>query len=659
VKNHLRRAARHHSPVSKTHASRSGLFARATAAPICAGLLLIGSGHALGKPEMLAANLADLTLEQLSNIQITSVSKHPERLSDAAASVFVISAEDIRRSGATTLAEALRLAPNLQVARADANQYAISARGFNSVLANKMLVLIDGRTVYSPLFSGVFWEAQGVMMEDVARIEVISGPGGTLWGSNAVNGVINVITRSAGDTQGVLAGGGIGNNEKTAAIRYGGQAENGAAFRIYGKYSERGNTSSGSGVAIRDASDQTQAGFRADWGGASQNFTAQGDAYTSGIDQGVAPALRRISGVNLLGRWSRDLAAGANLRLQAYFDRTERDQPGAIHEVLDTLDVEFQHEFRPVANHTLLWGGSYRHQFDDVENLNLAALAFIPPNRNLNLGGVFVQDEISLAKSLILTAGIKLEHNDFTRWEYLPNARLAWKLTDDQLLWGAASRAVRAPSRVDREFFSPGRAPFFVVAGGPNFVSEVANVYEIGYRAQPLSALSWSITAYHHDFDRLRSLEPSPAGPVFDNKIDGSLDGVEAWGAYQLLNGWRVNAGFVHQRERLHPQPGSAAIGGVAGLGNDPNQWWSLGSSFDLGPDMEVDVTIRHVGALPNPPVPAYTAVDARLGWRVRPNLELSLTAKNLFDPKHPEWGAAPGRAEIERGVFVKLLWRM
>ena len=620
---------------------------------LAACLIACVSSHAA---EPRARDLADLTLEQLGNIEITSVSKHAERLSDAAASIYVISAEEIRRSGATSLPEALRLAPNLQVARADINQYAITARGFNSVLANKMLVLVDGRAVYSPLFSGVFWEAQDVMLEDIERIEVISGPGGTLWGSNAVNGVINVITRPARDTQGALVTAGGGNREKAGAPRYGGELDSGGRYRIYGRVLDRAHSSMANGTDIRDASDRGQIGFRADWGGAAQNFTLQGDAYHSAIDQGLTT--RRVSGANLLGRWGRDLGGGSRLQLQAYYDHTERNQPGAINETLDTIDVELQHGLRPHDSHDLLWGGGYRYSADRVENVNPAALAFLPPGRNLGWANVFVQDAITLRPDLKLTAGLKLEHNDYTGIEFLPSLRLGWKMAAEHLVWGAASRAVRAPSRVDREFFSPGNPPFFVLAGGPNFQSEVANVYEIGYRAQLSIALSYSITAFHHDFDRLRSLEPTAAGPVFDNKIDGTSDGVEAWGSYRVTNAWRVNMSLVQQRERLRLKSGSANLGGFAPLGNDPSHGWTLRSAWDISPRHEFDVMVRHVGALPNPAVPSYTAVDARLGWKLRRDLEISLTAQNLFDPRHPEWGAAAARAEFERGVFLKLLWR-
>jgi iron complex outermembrane receptor protein len=289
-------------------------------------------------------------------VDVTSVSKRVQRLSDVAASVFVISAEDIRRSGATSLPEALRLAPNLQVARADANQYAITARGFNAVLANKMLVLIDGRTAYSPLFSGVFWEAQDVVLEDVERIEVLSGSGGTLYGSNAVNGVINIIMRSASDTHGLLVAAGGGSQDNVETVRYGGETGGGASYRVYGRHSGRDNTAFGNGTPIRDASARTQVGFRTDWPGQAHSSTLQGDFYESRIEQAPAGNARRISGFNLLGRHARQLDDGASAQVQVYYDRTNREQPGALNDTLDTLDAEFQHQSRPTASQQLLWG---------------------------------------------------------------------------------------------------------------------------------------------------------------------------------------------------------------------------------------------------------------------------------------------------------------
>jgi iron complex outermembrane receptor protein len=605
---------------------------------------------------VVASSLADLSLEQLANVEVTSVSKRPQRLAEVSATVYVISSDDIRRSGATSLPEALRLAPNLLIARADANQYAITARGFNSVLANKILVLVDGRTVYSPLFSGVFWEAQDVLLEDVERIEVLSGPGGTLYGSNAVNGVINIITRSAADTQGVLLAAGAGTEDRALAARYGGTTAGGVAWRGYVKHARRDNTEMANGAMVRDAARRTQAGFRADRSDSRDQFTLQGDAYESDIDQ--APAARRITGANLLGRWTRSLGGASRAQVQAYYDHTGRDQPGSVRDTLDTWDIEFQHLLQPRPGHDFIWGAGYRMQRDRVDNINPAVLAILPADQDLHLGNVFAQDEVALRDGLRLTLGVKAEHNRYTGMELLPNARLAWDVAPNHLLWAAVSRTVRTPSRVDREFFSPGVPPF-ALAGGAGFRSEVARVVEVGWRGQPRPALSFSVTLYHHDFDALRSVDLQPGGATFNNNFSGTLDGVTAWGHWRVSDTLRLSASYLNQRGRFQAEPGTAPLGGVASLGNDPRYQWSTGASWDVAPRVEVDVQVRGTGALPNPAVPAYTALDARLGWRVRRDLELSIAGRNLGDPRHPEWGSPLSRAEFTRSVFVQATWRM
>jgi iron complex outermembrane receptor protein len=621
-----------------------------------AGLLATIALSPASAAALAAADFADLSLEQLANIEVTSVSRRAERLSDAASSVFVITNEEIRRSGVTSLPEALRLAPNLLVARNNANTYAISARGFNNSVGNKLLVLIDGRTVYTPLFSGVFWNAQDVMLEDVERIEVISGPGATLWGANAVNGVINVITRPAQDTQGGALVAGVGNREYAGAVRYGGRIGEDGHYRVYGRGFEQQNTERANGTSVRDGWDKGQVGFRADWGGASRNFTVQGDLYSADLEQ-TAPGKTRLEGVNLLGRWSERLASGSDLRVQAYYDRTVRDQPGVFREEIDTLDFEFQYAVRPGRMHRFLWGAGYRYARDHVQNS--AALAFLPADKSMDWANVFVQDEIALLKELNLTAGLKIATNPYTGAEFLPSARLAWKPSADQLVWGALSRAVRAPARLDRDFFVPA-TPTFQFAGGPSFRSEISNVIEIGYRAQPASALSYSATVFHHIHDHLRSLELTPNGSiVFGNQIEGTTTGIEAWGGYRVTHGWRLSGGVILLNQNLRLKPGSTDTGGVNSLGNDPSHQWMLRSSFDIAPRSEFDVMVRRVGALLNPIVPAYTAVDARLGCRVSRNLEISLTLQNILDSSHPEFGAAPGRSEYARSAFLKLLWRM
>ena len=598
--------------------------------------------------------LAELSLEQLANLQITSVSKRPERLADAPASVFIITGEDIRRSGATTLPQALRLAPNLEVARRDASQYSISARGFASSSSNKLLVLIDGRAVYTPLFSGVFWDAQDVMLEDVDRIEVISGPGATVWGTNAVVGVINVITRGAGDTRGGLAAAGGGNRDRGGAVRYGTRLGESGAIRFYAKYMDQDETERADGVPVRDAWHNAQVGFRSDWESSVGSLTLQGDAYRALSEQAV-PGLRRAEGANLLTRFTHLLADGSRLRIQAYYDHTDREQPGTFGETLDIIDLEAQHGLAAIGSHSLTWGGGYRFARDRVRNS--AVLAFLPTERDLRWWNLFVQDEIALRRDLDLTAGVRIEDNVYTGVEALPSLRLAWRLADNKLLWGSLSRAVRSPSRVDRELFAPAQPPFFL-AGGPDFRSEVSRVAEVGYRAQASSTVSYSITAFHHIYDHIRSVEAVPGdGLMIANGIEGTASGVEAWGTWQAAANWRLSAGVVALRQRLRLAAESRATGGVATEGNDPSSQWKLRSAFDLAPGHELDIFVRRIGALPDPSVPAYVAADVRYGWRIARRLELSIVGRNLFDRRHPEFGSAATRSEIERSAYVKLVW--
>ncbi|MGB5079692.1 MAG: TonB-dependent receptor, partial [Burkholderiales bacterium] len=586
-------------------------------------------------------DLADLSIEELSRIEITSVARRAEPLSEAPAAIFVITGEDIRRSGATRLAEALRLAPNLEVARVSASSYAISARGFNNTVANKLLVLIDGRVAYTPLFSGVFWDAQDVMLEDVERIEVISGPGAALWGANAVNGVINVITHRSSDTQGGYAYAHAGNPGRGYGGRQGGTLGTGGSYRAYARVFDVFNTSSEAGATASDGWSKGQVGFRTDWGTAADGFTLQGDAYRGRLDQAVGDD-SQISGGNLLARWNGDLAQRGRLQVQAFFDNTERDIPGTFSERLNIFDVEFLHSLRALGAHQLTWGGGYRYGDDHVSNS--AVLAFLPPDRILRWANLFAQDEFALDDRLRLTLGAKFENNDYTGTEVLPSVRLAWKLQPDRLVWGAASRAVRAPSRIDRDFFV---GPPLQLNGGPDFVSEVAKVFELGYRAQPSPRASYSVSLFHNIYDRLRSVEPAPGGGfVLGNKMEGTSDGLEAWGKYQAARNWRLSAGawFLQQRLRLKPDSGDT---GVSAAGNDPRRQFTLRSSLDLPDGAALDVGIRYVAALPNPGVPAYTAVDVRYARRLRQDLELAVVGQNLFDHSHAEFGAAPGRSEL------------
>jgi len=612
-------------------------------------LLAVAGTTALAAEPTRVADLADLSIEELGNIQVTSVSKRPERLADAPASIFVITGEDIRRAGATRLAEALRLAPNLEVARASASSYAISARGFNNTIDNKLLVLIDGRTVYTPLFSGVFWDAQDVMLEDVERIEVISGPGATLWGANAVNGVINVITRRSSDTQGGYAYARSGNLERGYGARYGGALGADGSYRVYGRSFDIFNTSKANGATASDGWSKGQVGFRTDWGTAANGFTLQGDAYRGSLDQALGDD-SSISGNNLLGRWNRDLVEWGQLQIQSYFEHTERDIPGTFAEHLNIFDVEFQHGLRTIGAHRLTWGGGYRYGDDHVTNS--AFLAFLPADRRQRWSNVFAQDEIALEDNLRLTLGTKFQSNYYTGTEPLPSARLAWKPDPQRLVWGAVSRAVRAPSRIDRDLFV--NAGPTQLNGGPDFVSEVVKVYEVGYRAQASPQATYSISLFHNIYDRLRSVEPAPGGGVvLGNKMEGTGDGLEAWGSYQPARNWRLSAGafFLRQRLRLKPDSGDT---NVSAAGNDPAHQWLLRSSFDLPDRTELDIGVRRVGALPNPSVPAYTAADIRIAWRLERGLELSVV---FIDSGHVESGSPATASEMASGAYAKLRW--
>ncbi len=617
-------------------------------------------------------DFADMTLEELGNIKVTSVSKKPESLADAAASVFVITAEDIRRSGVTSLAEALRLAPNLHVARVHGSGYSVTARGLNGSTTsapNKLLVLIDGRSVYSPLFSGVFWDVQDVMLEDVERIEVISGPGGTLWGINAVNGVINVITRSAQDTGGTLVAAHAGNFNTGASFRYG-AAATGGSYRVYGKYSAYDHLFKADGSAVDDDWHRSQIGFRADWERSGEQFMLQGNAYRGRFGQPEPGAISvsgtnlelgtvETSGVNLTGRWEHPLDDGARLSLQAYYDRTVRTIPPTLDDTLDTFDLQFQHSLAPIGRHALTWGASYRYGRDRTKNTS-PVFAFLPEDVHQDWSSLFAQDEMSFRGDLRLTLGARIERNPYTGTEFLPNARLAWKPAPDHLLWTAVSRTVRGPSRLDADSHIP-RSPPFLLDGGPEIRSEVAKVAELGYRGQPTPDLSFSVTAFHSDFDHLRTTEIASSGTFifFANKMEGTTTGIEMWGSWQALPEWRLSAGYTAMRDRMRLKPGSNDSTATSSAGKTPANTWQLRSALTVAENRDLDIAVRHVAALFSPDVPAYTAVDVRFGWRLQPNLELSLTAQNLLDADHGEYGSIDTRSRIPRSVFIDVRWQL
>lgn len=606
--------------------------------------------------------MADLSLEQLSGIVVSSVSRQETSLASAPASVFIINASDIRRSGARTLPEALRLAPNLHVARADARSYAISARGFNSVFSNKLLVLIDGRSVYSPLFSGVYWDAQEVVMEDIARIEVISGPGATIWGVNAVNGVINVITHGAAATQGGLLKASAGAHERGQTFRYGGRLDNGTWMRVYAKNVEIDDSINAAGTSLDKGLRRRQAGFRADMEVARGQLTVSGDAYQGHLKQ-IDTRGVLTTGANLVARYQGKTAGGGDLRVHAIVDHTQRDQSTSYSQRLNTAEVEAQHGLR-LGSHSIVWGGGYRHSWDRITNS--PAVGFLPPSLDMSWANLFAQDEFALTEQLRATAGMKVEYNHYTGNELLPNLRLAWSPDQRHLVWGSLARTVRAPSRSDRDLYSPsspinlGGTMRYFLAGGPDFQSEVARVAELGYRAQPHQQLSWSATLWWADYDRLRTLEPQrAAASIVRNLGEGQTRGIEMWARWTVTPRWRVDAGAVVQSIATGISPDSRDVSSERGVAtNDPRRRFTLRSSHELSAASQLEWSLRYVGALPEPHVPSYHELDINWVWTPRPDIDIILSGQNLLHKHHAEFGEARGTSVVQRALMLSAAYR-
>lgn len=599
--------------------------------------------------------LKKLSVEELMNIEVTSVSKRPEKLTEVASAIQVITHEDIHRSGATSIPEALRLAPNLQVAQLNSSAWIISARGFNAPFSNKLLVMIDGRTVYSPLFAGVFWDVQSVLMEDIDRIEVISGPGGTLWGANAVNGVINIITKKTSDTKGLYAEGGAGSYLRAfGGLRYGGNISSNLSYRVYAQYAARDPTFLPDGKDNSDKWGMGQSGFSLDWNPDEKNaVTAQGNFY-NGVSKTI-PSESTVDGQNILGRWSHVFSEQSNLSLQVYFDRTwRRDIPTTISDELETYDIDFQHRFMLRPRHNILWGGGYRFMHNETLH-STPFLGLLPPTRNMKLFSSFIQDEIALVPDrLRLILGTKLQHNNFSNFEWQPSARVAWTAARNTL-WGAVSRAVRAPSRIDVDYYLP-TYPVppnsLSVAGGPNFTSEKVIAYEVGYRVHPSTQLSLSLAAFYNVYKDLYSVEALPGTFTYQiqNGTQGKSRGVEFSGTYQLIPNWRLRGGYTHFHKDLENKPGR--VYDYSDLGYDAENLLLLHSMLDLPGNFQFDLTVRYLDRLKKPKIPDYFTFDSRIAWTYH-HLEISVVGQNLWEARHREISF-----QIPRTIYAKLACR-
>ncbi|MGE5563018.1 MAG: TonB-dependent receptor plug domain-containing protein [Bacillota bacterium] len=586
-------------------------------------------------------DLSDLSIEQLAQIKVTSASKQAEPLSEAPAALYVITNQDIEDSGATSLPEALRLAPNLNVQQVDASQYAIAARGFNGLQAgNKLLVLIDGRSIYTPLADNVIWQLHQPLLEDIQQIEVISGPGGTLYGPNAVNGVVNVTTKSAQDTIGTLVRGTAGADERTAAARYGFSLGAAGAMRIYADWSDREGLPGGL-KPIDDHFRSWQAGFRSDFGTEADAFTLQGDIFHA-TDDMIADD--HANAHNLLGRWSHVLGPTASFQLQSYYD-WYRSDVSLVRESLSTIDNEAQLNL-VTGGHEIVAGAGVRTTRDQFIN-NLNAFELDPESRRLWVYNIFAQDRFSLSPDIALIAGVKLEKSSFVGWQLLPNFRIAYQPNVRALFWAAVSRAVRTPSRIDRQLqLLP------ILAPSTDFEAEKLTAIEAGYRGQPASWLSMSVNLFYNFYDDLRTTEfiNGQTIPIaLLNGRKGRSYGIEAWGKAQVAPWWRLSLGATTLHKSFHLMGDRVDLQPRNSLGADPH-WQVIGSSdMDLTPKLRLTLDVRGVARLDIPPaVPGYVDAGGSLGYDFNDRVELFVAARNLLHRTHLENGD-PGAAQLAR----------
>lgn len=641
--------------------------------------------------QALDSSLKQLSLAQLGSVEVTTASKEPEEVWNTPAAVYVLTQEDIRRSGATSIPEVLRLVPGVEVARVDSDHWSIAIRGFGAVLASKLLVLIDGRSVYTPLFAGVYWQVQATPLQDVDRIEVIRGPGGTIWGANAVDGIINIITKSAKDTHGsMLAVGGGNVDQGTGAFRYGGGNSHGFNYRIYGMGFTRGPQFHSDGRNFDDWR-MGQTGFRADQDlGARDTFTFQGDIYReiagettqyalySPASQVTVDGNSQLTGGNLLGRWKRVLNERSDFQVQAYFDRTNHFEP-EFGETRDTFDVDFLHHLTLPGQENFLWGLGARVSPANVVQL-VPTLDFLPHHLTDQVYSGFVQDEIPFFnKRLLFTVGSKLEHNNYTGFEVQPSARLLWKSTPRQSFWGSVTRAVRTPSRLDEDiqinfFATDTPLPIYLRASGNRqFRSEELIAYEAGYRTLVSSHLYLDVALFYNDYRDIYSFQvgapfleplPPPAHAILplltSNGIRGTTKGFEVTPDWKPSSWWELKASYSHLEMNMENGPGSNDPTSVPNYeGSSPRHQVVIQSLVNLPKRLELDQTYRYVGALPAQQVKSFSTADVRLAWHITRELELSVVGANLLQPQHAEFGGDAGPlVGVKRNIYAQITWR-
>lgn len=602
--------------------------------------------------------LKRLSLEELMQVEVYSASRRREPTQTSPSAIFVLTNEDLRRARVTSVPEALRLVPGVQVGRVDANKWAVSMRGFNSREANKLLVLIDGRTIYDPLFSGVLWEAQDVMLEDVDRIEVIRGAGGTLWGANAFNGVINIITRHSSDTLGGLASVTAGDEQRyDAALRYGWEPTQGQAARVYVKALER-DTGYHPVFEPRDDSKSALGGFRWDIGSESSSrlrISAELSSATAGIreDPNFSQDIEHDAG-HLTLSWNHAFSGTNSLRVTGYYQSASYESVN-LDQDRDTWDLEVQQTVQIGSAHALVWGGGYRDMRDHVRSGFPGFIDILPVRRHDELVNLFVQDTIALIPdTLHLVAGIKYESTDYADAEWLPNLRLSWTPDGRQTWWAAVSEAMRVPSRLEADLTFLG-----TIRIGDEFAAEKVRAYETGYRRLINDRVWIDAAAFYNDYDELRTSEQNG---TLRNFMDGHTYGVEIALRLQPHELWRIDAAYTYLRMSLDVDPISTSTEERYVEGLSPRNGASLRNAIDLPNGLELDATLRYVDELPALDYPSYTELDLAVTWKPIESLELSLIGQNLLDSHHPEqtlaFTATGIPSEVERSFFGRVIWR-
>ena len=678
---------------SKTNAFLTAAFAVWLAlAPACPALAL-DPEEPEEQPEKPVPKLEDLTslsLEDLMKIEITSVSKQRQVVAEAPAAVSAISQEDIRRSGLNSIPELLRLVPGVNVARINASHWAISSRGFNELYSSKLLVLMDGRTVYTPLFSGVYWETLDYVLPDLERIEVIRGPGATLWGANAVNGVINITSKSARDTQGLLFSGELSTVDYAGSLRYGGKVGEDTYYRAWAKYRSTDNFELPAGDP-HDGWDALRGGFRIDRYADKDSLTLQGDAYSAREGQAynfpilVPPFTARATdtsnygGGNILARWTHTISPSSDFAVQFYYDRLQRDDIQLGYE-LDTFDLDFQHRFALDGRQEIIWGANARFMSDDIRNSPFGT--FDPRSRNDYLVSGFIQDDLEIIpERLHLIVGTKLETNSYSGFEYQPGVRLLWTPGERNSVWAAVSRAVRTPSRWEEDsrilfgtMPTPAGPPAQLeTVGDTGFRSEEMWAYELGYRVRAAQNLTVDAAVFYNSYDKLRSgtlgaptFSPTPSPHLIvpiqlGNGLEGETYGFEVAARWNVTPSWRLAGSYSFLRTHLHREAGVDPTLERIFEGTSPRNQLQVHSFYDITKDLEVNASAYYVDHLSTGDIPSYVRIDAGVTWRPKPNLEVSVGVQNLLDPQHPEFDSGlffNQPTENPRVFFAQVIFR-